>query len=192
MMRGQATKYFPRTAAVNRTEKSEETNFVVVVEQLSCLLLVGVDDGDVIEVSECKQLEKVVGVGAGSQQLCRGLDVAHQDGHVERRHAERRLRVVHRAPANMQVSKKVGSCTNGRSREFLSTTTLQPFYSSLDYVRHNPGEPIPQGTFCQILDFLVQNEDNTGRCTNNPDGLPPTNWCPNLYHPHHFYAGYTS
>ena len=24
-----------------------------------------------------------------------------------------------------------------------------------------------------ILDFLVQNEDNTGRCTNNPDGLPP-------------------
>jgi len=31
------------------------------------------------------------------------------------------------------------------------------------------------------LDFLVQNEDNTGRLTNNPDGLPPiqTNWCPN-------------
>jgi len=24
-----------------------------------------------------------------------------------------------------------------------------------------------------LLDFLVQNENNTGRCTNNPDGLPP-------------------
>ena len=49
----------------------------------------------------------------------------------------------------------------------------QPFYGSLGYVRDNPGEPGPEGTFCHLLDFLVQNEDNTGRCTNNPDGLPP-------------------
>jgi len=50
---------------------------------------------------------------------------------------------------------------------------LQPFYGSLDFDRNNPGEPVPEGTFCHHLDFLVQNEDNTGRCTNNLDGLPP-------------------
>ena len=32
---------------------------------------------------------------------------------------------------------------------------------------------VPEGTFCHLLDFLVQNEDNTGRHTNNPDVLPP-------------------
>jgi len=31
---------------------------------------------------------------------------------------------------------------------------------------------VPEGTFCHLLDFLVQNEDNIGRWTNNPDGLP--------------------
>jgi len=50
---------------------------------------------------------------------------------------------------------------------------LQPFYGSLDFVRDNPGEPVPESTFCHVLDFMVQNEDNTGRCTNNLDGLPP-------------------
>jgi len=54
----------------------------------------------------------------------------------------------------------------------LNTTTLRPFYGTLDFVRDNLGEPV-LGTFCHPLDFLVQNEDNTGRCTNNPDGLPP-------------------
>jgi len=49
----------------------------------------------------------------------------------------------------------------------------QPFYSSLDFFRDNPGDLVPEGTFCHLLDFLVQNEDNTGRHTNNPDGLPP-------------------
>jgi len=38
----------------------------------------------------------------------------------------------------------------------------QPFYSSLDFVRDNPGELLPEGTFRHLLDFLVQNEDNTG------------------------------
>jgi len=33
------------------------------------------------------------------------------------------------------------------------------------------GELIAEGTFHHLLDFLVQNEDNTGRCTNNPDGM---------------------
>jgi len=70
-----------------------------------------------------------------------------------------------------------------------SNTTLQPFYGSLDYVRDNLDEPLPEGTFCHLLDFLVQNEDNTGRCTNNlefwMDCHPiQTNWCPHLYHPH--------
>jgi len=45
----------------------------------------------------------------------------------------------------------------------------QPFYSSLDFVRDNPVELGPEG----LLDFLVQNEDNTGRYINNADGLPP-------------------
>jgi len=41
-----------------------------------------------------------------------------------------------------------------------------------------------------LLDFLEQNEDNIGRRTNHPDGLPPivTNWCPHLCYPHHFYT----
>jgi len=71
------------------------------------------------------------------------------------------------------------------------TTLLQPFNGSLDFVRDNPGEPLLEGTLRHLLDFLVQNEDNTGRCTNNPYGLPPilTNWCPHLYYPQHFYAG---
>jgi len=30
----------------------------------------------------------------------------------------------------------------------------------------------PRLLFAHLLDFLVQNEDNTGRCINNPDGLP--------------------
>jgi len=64
----------------------------------------------------------------------------------------------------------------------------QPFYSSLDFVRDNPGELVPEGTFRHLMDFLVQNEDNTGRRTNNPDGLPAiqTNWWPHLCHPHQF------
>jgi len=33
-------------------------------------------------------------------------------------------------------------------------------------------ELVPEGTFRYLPDFLVQNEDNTGRYTNNPDGLP--------------------
>jgi len=41
------------------------------------------------------------------------------------------------------------------------------------------GELVPEGTFCHVLDFLVQNGDNTGRHTNNPDGLP---WCPHFCH----------
>jgi len=49
----------------------------------------------------------------------------------------------------------------------------QPFYGFLDFVRDNAGELVPEGTFRHILDFLQQNEDNTGRLTNNLDGLPP-------------------
>jgi len=72
----------------------------------------------------------------------------------------------------------------------INTYKTQPFYSSLDFVQDNPGELVPEGTFCHLLDFMVQTEDNTGRRINHPDGLPPiqTNWCPHLCHPHHFYA----
>ena len=36
----------------------------------------------------------------------------------------------------------------------------QPFYSSLDFVRDNLDELVPEGTLRHLLDFLVQNEDN--------------------------------
>jgi len=29
----------------------------------------------------------------------------------------------------------------------------QPFYSSLHFVQDNPGELVPEGTFCHLLDF---------------------------------------
>ena len=64
------------------------------------------------------------------------------------------------------------------------------FYGSLDFVWDNPGEPVPEGTFCHLLDFLVQNEDNRqmhqqSGWTATPSrliGAPPL---PS----HHFYAG---
>jgi len=55
----------------------------------------------------------------------------------------------------------------------VGTYTHTAIYSSLDFVRDNLGELVLEGTFCHLLDFLVQNEDNTGRHINNPDGLPP-------------------
>jgi len=70
-------------------------------------------------------------------------------------------------------------------------TCTQPLYSSLDFVRDNLGELVPEGTFRDLLDFLVQNKDNTQ--TNTPtiqmDCHPiQTNWCPHLCHPYHFYV----
>jgi len=41
----------------------------------------------------------------------------------------------------------------------------------MDFVRENPGGPVAEGIFCYLMDFLVQYDDNTGRRTNNPDGL---------------------
>jgi len=41
--------------------------------------------------------------------------------------------------------------------------TTQPFYGSVGFVGDNLGEPVPEGTFRHLLDFLEQNEDNTGR-----------------------------
>jgi len=58
------------------------------------------------------------------------------------------------------------------NRQHCSHYNTQKFYASLDLVRDKPGEPV-KGTFHHLLDFLEQNEDNTGRCTNNLDGLPP-------------------
>ena len=40
-------------------------------------------------------------------------------------------------------------------------THTQPFYGCLDYVRDNPGELVPEGTFYHLLFFLVQNEYNS-------------------------------
>jgi len=63
---------------------------------------------------------------------------------------------------------------HGLNREdAMDCISTQPFYGSVDFVRDNPGEPVPEGTFRHLLDFLEPNEDNTSRCTNNLDGLPP-------------------
>jgi len=62
---------------------------------------------------------------------------------------------------------------NSTQSNFINNRHTQPFYSAPDFVRDNPGEPVPEGTFCHLQDFLVQNEDNTGRRANNLDGLPP-------------------
>ena len=67
------------------------------------------------------------------------------------------------------------ACTHAHTHARTHART-QPFCSSLDFVWDNLGELVPEGTFRHLLDFLVQNEDNTGRHTNNLDGLPP--------HPH--------
>jgi len=44
----------------------------------------------------------------------------------------------------------------------------QPFYSSLDFVRDNPGELVREGTFRHLLDFLVH------PTIFMPDALPAT------------------
>ena len=86
----------------------------------------------------------------------------------------------------VKINSKISSAPLWSISRYLHT---QPFYSSLDFVWDNAGGPVPEGTFCHLLDFLEQNKDNTGRCTNNLDGLPPhpDNWCPHLCHPHHFF-----
>jgi len=35
-------------------------------------------------------------------------------------------------------------------RNITVTVLLQPFYGSLDFVRDNPGEPVPEGTFTHL------------------------------------------
>jgi len=75
---------------------------------------------------------------------------------------------------------------------FITTTTTTTTILWLSGLfRDNPGEPVPEGTFRHLLDFLVQNEDNTGNAVTIQMDCHPiqTNWCPHLYHPHHFYAG---
>jgi len=66
---------------------------------------------------------------------------------------------------------QVHSTLSGDTSE--QTFTTQPLHGSIDLVRDNLGEPVPEGTFRHLLDFLEQNEDNTDRCTSNLDGLPP-------------------
>ena len=94
-------------------------------------------------------------------------------------------------PAKPVFSHLLSWCSSSFHSRGSTHTHTQPFYGSLDFVQDNRCEPVLEGTFRHLLDFLEQNEDNTGWCTNNLDGLPPiqTNWCPHLCHPHHLYAG---
>jgi len=56
--------------------------------------------------------------------------------------------------------------------KYTHTHTHNRFTALLEHVRDHPGKPVPEGKFCHLLGFLEQNEDNTGRCTDNLDGLP--------------------
>jgi len=84
--------------------------------------------------------------------------------------------------------------SKGRHRTYGSISILTNFqnslYSSLDFVLDNPGELVPEGTFCHFLDFLVQNEDNRGRhqhsgWTANPSRLigAPISAIPTIFMP---------
>jgi len=50
--------------------------------------------------------------------------------------------------------------------------TQQPFYGSLHFVQDSVGELVPEGTYCHLLDFLEQNEDN--RQMHQPSGWTAT------------------
>jgi len=68
---------------------------------------------------------------------------------------------------------------------------LQSFYGSLDFVRDNPGEPETEGTFRQLLDFLVQMKITQADAPTIWMHCHPiqTNWCPHLCHLLDFYVG---
>jgi len=74
---------------------------------------------------------------------------------------------------------------------FCLITYTQPFNGSVDFVRDNTGEPIPEGTFRHLLDILEQNEDTQADVPTiwMDCHTIQTNWCRQLCHPHHFYAG---
>jgi len=67
-------------------------------------------------------------------------------------------------------------------------THTNPFYSSVDFVSDNVGELVPEGTFHHLVNFLVQNEDNTALTIQMDCHLMQTNWCPHLCYTHNFYA----
>jgi len=56
----------------------------------------------------------------------------------------------------------------------------QPFYGSVDFVRDNPGEPVPEDTFCHLLDFLEQMKITQADAPTIWMDCHPiqTNWCP--------------
>jgi len=81
-------------------------------------------------------------------------------------------------------------CLSTHARTHTCTRT-QLFYSSLDFVWDNPGELVPEGTFCIFWIFwckikITQADTPTVQMDRHPI---QTNWCPHLCYPHHFYAG---
>jgi len=69
------------------------------------------------------------------------------------------------------------------------TTILE--LCSLDFVRDNPGELVPEDAFRHLLDFPVHmkiTQADTPTFRMDCHALQ-TNWCLHLCHPHHFYAG---
>jgi len=70
------------------------------------------------------------------------------------------------------IGKWISAQYHAKLQSTATHTHKQPFYGSVDFVRDNLDELVRKGTFCHLLDFLEQNEDTTGRRTNNLDGLP--------------------
>jgi len=100
------------------------------------------------------------------------LDLEETDQTLLDVHRPVLVRLVRLNVTNLALRQPASRYTRHFSPE-TSNIHIQPFYGSLDFVQDNSGEPVPEGTFRHLLDFLEQNEDNTGRCTNNLDGLPP-------------------
>jgi len=49
----------------------------------------------------------------------------------------------------------------GQLHNIAKQSHTQPFYGSTDFVRDNPGEPVPKETFTQNLQLVVIKENNS-------------------------------
>jgi len=73
----------------------------------------------------------------------------------------------------------------------LNTHNTQPFYGSLNPVRDNQGESVPNVHFAIFWIFWSKMKITQADAPTIWMDCHPiqTNWCPYICHPHHFYAG---
>ena len=69
--------------------------------------------------------------------------------------------------------------------------THNHFMALVDFVRNNPGEPVPEVHFAIFWIFWSKIEITQADAPTILMDFHPiqTDWCPHLYHLHHFYAG---